>query len=76
MKAKLEAIQNDFINGLEETDDPVAALKAAVAALEKLGMDRRIAVHAVTHWAMEDGLFDPEDEPVAEAQAAVLVDQA
>jgi hypothetical protein len=76
MKAKLEAIQNDFINGLEESDDAATALRAAVAALEKLGLTRHIACMTATHWAMEDGLFDPEDEPEAEKQAEALVNQA
>jgi type VI protein secretion system component VasK len=75
MKAKIEAIQNDFLNALD-SDNPVDGLKRAVAALEKLGSPRSAACHIVTHWAMEDGLFDPEDEAVAEQQAERIVDAA
>jgi hypothetical protein len=75
MKAKLEAIQNDFNNQLDN-DETAFGLKQAVAALEKLGFSRHIACVTVTHWGMEYGLFDPEIEDVAEKQAEAIVNQA
>ena len=71
MKAKLEAIQNAFLDDMED-GKRFSALKTAVAALQGLGMDHSAACHTVTHWAVEDGLIPDALENVAEVQAERL----
>jgi len=71
MQAKLEAIKKQFIDNIEA--DPLAHLNTAVRALKVLGFNTHIACALVTHWAVEAGYIDSEDEEVAERQAEEAV---
>lgn len=70
----VNAIKETFIRALDSDEgDAIDALNVAVRALKAVGLSKFMACTMATHWAVEQGLIDPEDEDEAEKQAEKAV---
>jgi len=68
----VNAIKETFLSGMEE-GDALEALNVAVRALKAVGLSKFMACTMATHWAVDAGYIDPQDENLAEKQAEEAV---
>lgn len=67
----VNAIKETFLSDFE--DGPIDTLNVAVRALKAVGLSKFMACTMATHWAVEAGYIDSENEDEAEKQAEELV---